>query len=205
MSAVFEGYLPLPEGFGSRGGPVWQTDVLALASGREVRNQRQLAARRRYELAGPIQTDAALSALLAFFEARRGRMEGFLYRDPLDQASGTPPGATDEVLGIGDGTARRFGLVKRYGAVSERQITRPVEGSVRVSTGGTEIMGFSVLPGGVVELETPPGPGVEVRAEFGFDVPVRFDTDVLEIEREGFGAARIVRLPLIEILEGDAA
>ncbi|MDB5455276.1 MAG: hypothetical protein JWP92_861 [Caulobacter sp.] len=48
-------------------------------------------------------------------------------------------------------------------------------------------------------LTTPPAVGAAVTAGFSFDVPVRFDTDRLDVTLEGFDAARIVAAPLIEL------
>ena len=52
---------------------------------------------------------------------------GFRLRDPFDWSSGDDgaAGVTDQVIGVGDGEARSFRLVKHYGAVV-RRITRPV-------------------------------------------------------------------------------
>ncbi len=50
------------------------------------------------------------------------------------------------------------------------------------------------LPGHV-----PPN-GANVTAGFEFDVPVRFDTDEIEIDLSAFEAGDIPKIPLIEIL-----
>jgi uncharacterized protein (TIGR02217 family) len=60
--------------------------------------------------------------------------------------------------------------------------------------------GFSVdVTTGVVTFETPPGIGDAVTAGFLFDVPVRFDTDYLEVDLSAFAAGAIPKIPLIEI------
>ena len=51
----------------------------------------------------------------------------------------------------------------------------------------------SFLPGHV------PGADVVVRAGFMFDVPVRFDTDYLEVDLSAFAAGSVPRIPLVEI------
>ena len=63
-------------------------------------------------------TPADLVAVLDFFEARRGRLTGFRFRDPLDWRScayGGSPSALDQAIGVGDGVTTEFALVKRYG------------------------------------------------------------------------------------------
>jgi len=109
---------------------------------------------------------------------------------------------------IGDGAARVFQLVKRYGTGASafvRTIAKPVAGTVRVAVAGVEATGpaFSVdATTGVVTfaaVATPPA-GAPVTAGFEFDVPVRFDTDRLTIDLAAFRAGDIPSIPLVEIL-----
>ncbi len=44
-----------------------------------------------------------------------------------------------------------------------------------------------------------PPPGAAVTAGFNFDVPVRFDTDYLEVDLGYFEAGQIPNIPIIEI------
>ncbi len=44
-----------------------------------------------------------------------------------------------------------------------------------------------------------PASGAIVTAGFLFDVPVRFDTDYLEVDHSAFAAGAIPKIPLIEI------
>jgi len=44
-----------------------------------------------------------------------------------------------------------------------------------------------------------PPPGAAVTAGFLFDVPVRFDTDYLEVDLAAFAAGAIPKIPLVEI------
>lgn len=87
-----------------------------------------------------------MAALTAFFEARRGRLYGFRFRDFADFKSCAPGeavAATDQRIGVGDGVRRTFGLCKAYGD-HKRRIAKPVEGSVRAAVGGVETGGFVV-------------------------------------------------------------
>ena len=45
-----------------------------------------------------------------------------------------------------------------------------------------------------------PAFGAAVTAGFLFDVPVRFDTDYLEVDLSAFSAGAIPKIPLVEIL-----
>jgi uncharacterized protein (TIGR02217 family) len=200
---------PLDVALGARGGPERLTDIVTLESGREERNQRWAHARRRYNAAYGIKSRADMQAVLAFFEERRGRFHGFLWRDGLDHSSNGGDGAPtpfDQELGTGDGTRTVFLLTKIYGASFDpylRPITRPVSGSVRVAVAGSERMsGWSVDgTSGRVTFTTPPASGALVTAGFLFDVPVRFDTDRLDVELSSFDAAEIPSIPVIEVRE----
>lgn len=211
MTAFHEVLFPLDVALGARGGPQRRTDVVTLGSGREERNTRWAHSRRRWDAGYGVKTLAALTAIVAFFEERRGRLYGFRWRDRLDHSStapDTPISPIDQVLGSGDGTRDSFQLVKTYGGAFSpyvRPITKPVPGSVRVAVGGVEksedtdftlettsgIITF--LPGHI------PSAGAAVTAGFLFDVPVRFDADDLEIDLSAFSAGEIPHIPLIEI------
>jgi uncharacterized protein (TIGR02217 family) len=45
-----------------------------------------------------------------------------------------------------------------------------------------------------------PANGAVVTAGFEFDVPVRFDTDVFEVDFAAFVAGEIPKIPLVEIV-----
>src|SRR5690606_30364771 len=162
---------PLDIALGARGGPERRTEVVTLAGGGERRNGRWAHSRRRYNAGYGVKSRADMQAVLAFFEERRGRLHGFLWRDGHDHSSG-------------DGERTQFQLVKRYGAAFDpylRPIAKPVAGSVRVAVDGVEPAGgWSVdVTSGVVGFAVAPPPGAAVTAGFLFDVPVRFDTDRL--------------------------
>jgi uncharacterized protein (TIGR02217 family) len=208
MTAFHEILFPLDIALKSSGGPERRTDVVTLGSGREERNARWAHSRRRYDAGYGVKTLEALSEVVAFFEERRGRLYGFRWRDRLDQASNT--GAVtphDQIIGAGDGTNDSFQLSKTYGSLYapyRRPIVKPVAGSVRIAVDGVEIDDddFAVdLATGVVTFAGGhiPAAGQAVTAGFRFDVPVRFDTDYLEVDLAAFAAGVIPKIPLIEI------
>lgn len=197
---------PLDVALGARGGPERKTDVVTLAGGGEQRNGRWQHSRRRYNAGYGVKSRADMQAVLAFFEERRGRLHGFLWRDGIDHSSnGAVPTPLDQAIGTGNGTRTSFALTKRYGAAFDpylRPITRPVAGSVRVAVAGVELTsGWSVdTATGVVGFNVAPANGAVVTAGFLFDVPVRFDTDRLDIELASFDGAEVPSIPLVEIL-----
>ncbi|WP_339931405.1 DUF2460 domain-containing protein [uncultured Brevundimonas sp.] len=202
--AFHEVSLPARLAFGSTGGVERRTEVVTLGSGFERRSTPWAQGRRRYLIGANLRSLDDMATLTAFFEARRGRLYGFRFRDFADFKSCAPGGvvtATDQPLGTGDGTTTMFALGKVDGD-QVRDITKPVAGSVRVAVDGVELDGtaFGVeVPTGRVTLAMPPDPGAAVTAGFDFDTPVRFDADRIEVTLETFGAGRMVAMPLIEI------
>src|SRR5690606_27279197 len=134
--------------------------------------------RRRYNAGYGVKSRADMQAVLAFFEERRGRLHGFLWRDGLDHSSGgAVPTPNDQELGTGDGLRTQFQLVKRYGAGFDpylRPVAKPVAGSVRIAIDGAELASGWVLDAstGIVGFDVAPGAGAKVTAGFLFDVPV---------------------------------
>ena len=81
----------------------------------------------------------------------------------------------------------------------------PVPDSVRVSVAGVEVeedVAFTCdAATGVVTFLSGhiPADDAAVTAGFLFDVPVRFDTDYLEVDLSAFAAGAIPKIPLVEI------
>jgi uncharacterized protein (TIGR02217 family) len=192
---------------GARGGPERRTQVVELASGDEERNASWANSRRRYDVAYGIRRADDLAAVVAFFEARNGRLFGFRFKDWADYKSSLPSQAvtpTDQQIGTGTGSLKTFQLAKRYTSGAQtwvRIIAKPVTGTVRVALGTVEQMSGWTLDAttGVVTFTIAPGSGVIVRAGFEFDVPVRFDTDMLDVTLDIERLGSITSIPLLEI------
>ncbi|WP_313196620.1 DUF2460 domain-containing protein [Shinella zoogloeoides] len=209
MAGFHEVRFPLRVALGTSGGPVRRTDIVSLSNGRENRNRRWQDARRRYDAGSGVRSVDDLYAVLAFFEARAGQFYGFRFRDPVDHKSCEPGGAVsamDQFLGTADGTTAKFEIVKRYadaGGETVRRIDKPATGTVTVAVAGSPVpatdytvdytAGTIIFKPGKVPLTG------TVRAGFEFDVPVRFDTDRIDIDLGQFDAGRIPSIPLVEI------
>jgi uncharacterized protein (TIGR02217 family) len=200
---------PAALSLGSTGGPERRTEIVTLASGHEERNTPWEASRRRYDAGVGMRSLDDIAALIDFFEARRGRLYGFRWKDWGDWRS-CPPSAeiapTDQAIGVGDGSRREFALAKTYasgGADYVRAIEKPVTGSVRVAVGGAELAEGADwtldAATGRVTFTAAPGAGAVVTAGFAFDVPVRFDTDRLDISYAGIAAGEVPSVPVVEL------
>lgn len=211
MTSFHEILFPLDIALKSAGGPERRTEIVAFGSGREQRNARWAHSRRRYDAGYGVKTLSALQQVVAFFEERRGQLYGFRWRDRLDHSSATDaetPSPLDQMLGAGDGARTQFQLTKIYGtsyAPYARPIEKPLPGSVRIAVAGIEKVADTDFTcdatTGIVTFlgEHAPAEGAAVTAGFLFDVPVRFDTDYLEVDLSAFTSGAIPKIPLVEI------
>ncbi|MDO1558122.1 DUF2460 domain-containing protein [Brevundimonas sp. 2R-24] len=189
--------LPARLAFGSTSGVERLTEITTLASGLERRTTPWAKGRRRYLIGGAVRPLEEAAELVAFFEARRGRLTGFRFRDFTDFKSCGPTGpisAADQAIGTGDGETTVFQLRK-----GERIITKPVGSSVVVGVDGEAADAAVDETTGVVTLAEAPPEGAAVTAGFLFDVPVRFDADRIDVQLEGFDSGRVAAVSLIEI------
>ena len=195
--------------FGSQGGPERLTEIVTLANGFEERNTPWAHSRRRYDAGFGLRSLGDVDALIAFFEARRGQLHGFRWKDWSDYkscASTQSPAPTDQRIGTGDGVTRQFHLSKTYLSGDEtytRPIVKPVAGTVIVAVAtdplaeGTD---FSVdATTGAVTFTVAPDVGTAITAGFEFDVPVRFDADRVQTSVAAFNAGDLPNVPIIEV------
>ncbi|MEO1037929.1 MAG: DUF2460 domain-containing protein [Pseudomonadota bacterium] len=204
MSAFHDVRFPFPIALGARGGPQRLTEIVELASGREERNTPWAHSRRRWDAGSGVRSLDDLAELLAFFEARRGQLHAFRFRDPLDHKSCKPslnPSIDDQVIGQGDGVSTAFALVKHYADQAGgyvRPIGKPVVHETLVAVDGIATE-FQLDDEGQVLLASAPVAGAIITAGFIFDTPVRFDSDRLDIQMDAFEAGEPISVPLIEV------
>lgn len=211
MSVFHEIRFPVAVSFRSTGGPERRTEVIELASGYEERNTPWQHARRRYDAGLGVRSLADIESVLAFYEARMGRLHGFRWKDFIDfRSCGAVDtiSAFDQTLGDGDGAKSVFQLSKTYETGSyayQRRITKPVENSLQIAVAGVPVIegtDYSVdydLGAVTFVAGSIPGVGQAVTAGFEFDVPVRFDTDILSISLETFQSGAILSIPVVEV------
>lgn len=187
---------------GARARPRFSTEIVTTDGGWEVRNSRWAYPLHEFEFnLSPNPRDA--EDFLHFrdlFYAAGGSDEAFLFKHWADyQAEGTP-------IGVGGDGETAFQLSKAYsrGAITRtRKITRPVSGTVAIYLGGVaQPSGWSVdTATGIVTFDAAPGNGVEITADFEFDVPVRFADDEIELVGLTDVLEQPVNITLIEVKE----
>lgn len=209
--AFHEVRFPTAVSRGATGGPERRTDVVVLGSGFEERNSRWADSRRSYNAGYGLKSLNDLHSVIAFFEERRGKLYGFRWKDQSDWKSCAPEAVTsalDQVIGTGTGGQAQFQLKKVYGSAFQpwsRTIQKPVAGSLKIAVAGTartEGLHYALnATSGIVTFLAGhvPASGASVTAGFEFDVPVRFDTDKLEVNVTGFSHGAIPNIPVIEV------
>jgi uncharacterized protein (TIGR02217 family) len=193
MPSFHEVQFPHNFALGARGGPSFNTAVSITSSGFEGRNVNWSRDRGKWNVGHVPRERAEMDILIAFFRARYGRAYGFRMRDKIDYQ------ITGATIGIGDNAVLAFQLVKQYssgGFTYTRNLTKPVTASVVDATGNTVLntvkiyfdgtlqsSGYTIATDtGLVTFLAPPTTGVVITADAEFDIPVRFDTDQMDIE-----------------------
>ena len=207
--AFHEVRYPVGLSIGSSGGPERRTEIVTLVNGFEERNSPWAHSRRRYDAGAGMRSLDDFAALIAFFEARRGQLHGFRWKDWADYKTCLPSqsvSAMDQEIGVGDGLTTVFQLRKTYtsgGSAYTRDLVKPVAGSVKVAVAGvvqTLPAEFTVEEArGIVTLNLPPALGAVVTAGCELDVPVRFDTDRISASIASFQAGEVPAVPVIEV------
>jgi uncharacterized protein (TIGR02217 family) len=157
------------------GGPMFSTTVVIVNSGRETRNADWPTPLGRWELGERSMMPADLAVMKNFFNARQGRAQGFRFKDWADYKDDGGGVLVPIVGGTGYQMFKKFPSGPNY---TSRKISKPVDGSIKVYSGGT-LVGATVDPAtGIVTGVS----GDTLTWTGEFDTPVRFDTDQLRAE-----------------------
>ena len=207
--AFHEIRFPANVSFGSQGGPERLTEIVTLANGFEERNTPWEHSRRRYDAGFGLRSLEDVDALLAFFEARRGQLHAFRWKDWSDYKScgaNHQTSVLDQQLGYGDGVATEFQMIKTYRSGTEiyvRPIRKPVFGTVHIAIAGdvkVEGTEFSVdVATGMISFAVAPDINALITAGYEFDVPARFDTDRVQTSIASFRAGEMPNVPIVEV------
>lgn len=187
----------LPEDIerGAVGGPNFNTTVISLVSGKERRNQEWAIPRTTVNVGYGIKRREDLEEIYAFFHARGGRARGFRFRNWLDFEVRLSP------VGIIDGAPEQRQLVRYYDDPINpyvKVISHPIASTLNVYVNSVITTNYILEPNGVISF--PNDPGEDVRASYDFDLPVRFDTDQLNVNLNTYKEGVIPSIPIIELL-----
>lgn len=198
MPAFHEVQFPPKIAYGAAGGAEFNTSVTATFGGFEQRNVNWQKSRGRWDVSTGIKIKTDIDIIIAFFRARFGKAYGFRFKDWIDYQG------VGQSIGTGNAALTAFQLIKSYVSGSNsyvRDIKKPVAGTVKIYLNGVlQSSGYTLdLTTGVVTFSTPPANGVAVSADYEFDVPVRFDTDVLAVRADGPGLFVWDAIPIVEL------
>lgn len=213
----------LPEDIerGAVGGPRFKTTVLMLQSGYEQRNIDWQHTRGEWDIGYGLMSmdeevlETSIHKVRDFYYNRQGRAHGFRFKDWSDFQIGDYTDAANDYqeIGLGTGAQTVFQVNKRYmdegNFVYQRTIRKLVSGAFAVLLDGVvQNSGVTVdVNTGTVTFSSPPaatgGIGAGGRRQVGFagefDVPVRFDSDHLQINVNMFQAGSIPGLTVVEL------
>lgn len=193
---------PTDISYGAQGGPKYDTDIVVTKAGYESRNLNRPEGLCEYNITYGIKKPNQYATVLAFYRARKGKTYGFRYRDWTDFR------ATNQTIGTANGSTTVYQLIKTYEddvGSDNRTIFKPVQGSVNIYVDDKLQTSDCTVDytTGKVYFTTPPGTtenSVPVTADFEFDVPVRFDTDMSGAEYSDFNAIQWSNISLVELL-----
>ncbi len=194
--------------YGSSGGPEYNTTVVALGSGHEQRIRNFDHPLHKYNVGLGVKVLTDLETILQYFHVVAGRFDGFRYKDFTDFSSaglGNTVANTDQNIGTGDSTTgfdgtADFDLIKLYSFGSttySRPIYKPITGTLLVAVDGvpkaetTQWTADYSIGRITFVAGQHPTTGQVVTAGYEFDVPVRFDSDMIDISHEFFNAGAL--------------
>lgn len=177
--AFKEDVLPVDVRPGSMSTPAFSTTVKQLRGGGEYRSRNWAHPLRNFEIAYGSRTKERIEAELQtfMFDVAVGSFNGFRARDWSDYT------ATNEQLGVGDGTTYWFRFYKRY-ANYQRRIMKPDPSTVTIYVNGgvvdPDTWAIDADNGVVVFLNAPATNDI-ISWTGEFHVPVRFMEDTLPV------------------------
>lgn len=176
----------------------FNTTIIKAKNGYEQRNINWNSNKMKFNIINGIKTKAELDELITFFRNVKGAGYGFRFKDWTDYQ------AENQYIGVGNGKTKEFQLIKAYrvsdNIVYYRKITKPVISTVRVFINDIESKDFNIdLTTGLITLNTVPEVNTSIKANFEFDVPVRFENDIMEITMNSINSGNVKEIILTEI------
>lgn len=169
--------------------PEFATLIRQAVGGQETRVAQRPFPRRHWKLDFEVLRQGAVNGtttytelvtLYAFFMARMGKWDSFLFADTF-----TPDfQVTAQSIGNGTGAQTAFQLVRSFGGIVEPIVAPNLTATLNVYLAGAlqAANSYSVSPWGsgtpgMITFNVAPGNTVAVTVDFSFYFPVRFDID----------------------------
>jgi uncharacterized protein (TIGR02217 family) len=153
--------------YGATGGPIWKTEVVQTAGGREYRISYWAQALRHYDVAHAARIATLYSVLRAYFHSVQGKFNAFRFRDWSDYAAASSEGSFALL------TATTFQMYRTYttGTLThQRIIQKPTSGTITITGGTSPTIDYTT---GIVTVSG----GTPTAWAGEYDVPCRFDAD----------------------------
>ena len=182
--------------YGFTGGPEWNTQVVQMDNGREVRAGMWLYPRHRFSAAYSNFKANERMELLGAFHACRGRLFAFRFRDWNDFE------AVNEPLTVDEGNLTPVQLIKTYAfgiASSTRLIQAPTDCTIKDANGDAVAGTLDTETG----LFTPANAWAAGRHIWSgeFDIWTRFDNDYNAFEITGRNGREIMASSSVDLVE----
>ena len=179
----------------SQSGPAFEIVIIAGSSGIEEHLPQFISPKISFNVSMDIRTVDEMELFLNFFHARRGKLIGFRAKDLTDYA------VENELIAVGNGILTQFQLIKTYTDVAYgevRKITKPAF-PIQVKVGGIDISSTLVVDytTGLIYFPSPPSGNITWTGEF--HIPVRFNTDEMDVTLEGAEVQSWGNIELVEI------
>lgn len=196
---------------GSTGGPEFKTQIFHSYRGYEKRNIEWAQPLMRYNVGYGIRTEAQMQAVVDFFNARQGMLNGFRYKDWSNY------NVVNGEVALGDGSSTRLSMYKKYGSAGNeyyKRLYKIVPGTVTGVTNNavsvTEGVDFTIdYNSGEIIFTSAPSASAPIEVAYlEFDEPVRFETDDLSFVWDAFNSGSVAQLSLVgyrgEFTEGSS-
>lgn len=166
--------------YGSEFGQEFSTRIVTLRNGSERRNANWSMPLGRYSVVYQSLKPEDHQQVRAAFMTSMGSLIGFRIKDWTDFR------VAQQVIGTATGSSQTLQLFKEYqfGPMSlQRKISKPVQGTVSIYANGVEISSTLDVTTGLVSFTAAVGEPISWSGEF--DVPVRFESDRLDLQPVG--------------------
>lgn len=184
-----------------RVGISFDNSLIFSKNGKEQRLLNRHNSRNIYTLDTNNLTNDDVDKIIKIFRVVNGRYGGFRFKDWLDYK------AVNQQIDITDGEKNSFQLIKTYSIPENlsikyvRKIEKPVLDTVLLKIDNEQISNFMIdYSTGIITLDNVPKKGKVVSCNFEFDVPVRFNSDNLEIKQTNLNNGELEEIKLVEII-----